>query len=563
MAFAFQANSRSHLEACVRVCALQYASVTPRPQSADKLFEFMEEVIYGKHYNSSLRAMLRAGKTVAGALEASPPLKEAIEAVEKALAAEKEATQTTVDGTIVVQEDMTSVIQDLTHEEELDIVLQPAGSNAESPQVAVRDELQRHITAAQRAVRGNIVIKVTPESVDEVAEHIKNWGPIAARKGKDGTATSQTAFIWDQSICGEADHAPHLRQPPFQAKTLVCFLDGVLKARAENSTDMTMRKGDLFIFADGGKHGIHTRMVKLLGDKPEKSGNQRYIKQKRVLSVGYELTSLQKRKRVVRGFVPQLENLVVVGPLISSIPTRKRQHFSQCSSTNKGTLIAPVPVSTLNANSWCATLDEKKDIFGRFRLMVGGKPCEDDDDDDEAEDADHFPPIAAAYEEPSPKKRKTRSDGALEPVFYQSVKSVALWTEVLHGLAVDRVVMFNAGDCQLLEACLLAKLPALGFSFTEKHAELARARLTRRYLEEMANPQSMWFSQEYAEIARGDKKEKEDDYKKDETEGNSGKNPEPTPEPKPKPKQKPRTHGTNQKMSSGSSGSCGESGQSE
>ena len=42
------------------------------------------QVVYGKQYNSSLRAMLKAGKTVANALTDCVPLKEALEEIDKA-----------------------------------------------------------------------------------------------------------------------------------------------------------------------------------------------------------------------------------------------------------------------------------------------------------------------------------------------------------------------------------------------------------------------------------------------------------------------------------------------
>ena len=94
------------------------------------------------------------------------------------------------------------------------------------------------------------------------------------------------------------------RQPPFQKDTAAICVDGALKARAESSTDLTMRKGDVYVFADGGVLGLQPRFGKLLCNKPEKAGNKQFVKQRRVVTVGYELSSLQKRKRVVRGFTP-------------------------------------------------------------------------------------------------------------------------------------------------------------------------------------------------------------------------------------------------------------------
>ena len=51
-------------------------------------FQFLEQLVYGKIYNMSIRSMIRAGKTVAEALEYCVPMKEAMEYVQKAVDAE-------------------------------------------------------------------------------------------------------------------------------------------------------------------------------------------------------------------------------------------------------------------------------------------------------------------------------------------------------------------------------------------------------------------------------------------------------------------------------------------
>ena len=58
-------------------------------------FQFLEQLVYGKIYNMSIRSMIRAGKTVAEALEYCVPMKEAMEYVQKAIDAEKEERKQT------------------------------------------------------------------------------------------------------------------------------------------------------------------------------------------------------------------------------------------------------------------------------------------------------------------------------------------------------------------------------------------------------------------------------------------------------------------------------------
>ena len=146
-----------------------------------------------------------------------------------------------------------------------------------------------------------------------------------------------------------------------------------------------------------------------------------------------------------------------------------------------------MPCSSLTSSSWCANFEEKKEIFGPFRLLVGGNINNSDDEYEEGT-AEQLPPTVNAYDEQLGKRRRkcrtTRSDDALEPVFYQSFKTVALWMEFLRGMCFERVVAFLAADLTLLEACMLLNLPVLGFCFTKAHLNQARERLTRRYLED-------------------------------------------------------------------------------
>ena len=117
---------------------------------------------------------------------------------------------------------------------------------------------------------------------------------------------------------------------------------------------------------------------------------------------------------------------------------------------------------------------------------MGGNINNSDDEYEEGT-AEQLPPTVNAYDEQLGQKRRkcrtTRSDDALEPVFYQSFKTVALWMEFLRGMCFERVVAFLAADLTLLEACMLLNLPVLGFCFTKVHLNQARERLTRRYLE--------------------------------------------------------------------------------
>ena len=48
--------------------------------------------------------------------------------------------------------------------------------------------------------------------------------------------------------------------------------------------------------------------MRVLADKPEKSGNKEAVKNNKLFAVGHEQDSLQERRGTVRGYVPQLES---------------------------------------------------------------------------------------------------------------------------------------------------------------------------------------------------------------------------------------------------------------
>ena len=147
---------------------------------------------------------------------------------------------------------------------------------------------------------------------------------------------------------------------------------------------------------------------------------------------------------------------------------------------------------------------------------MGGNINNSDDEYEEGT-AEQLPPTVNAYDEQLGQKRRkcrtTRSDDALEPVFYQSFKTVALWMEFLRGMCFERVVAFLAADLTLLEACMLLNLPVLGFCFTKVHLNQARERLTRRYLEDGQTQRNK--NKTKATIQKSDKTKHEGDEESD------------------------------------------------
>ena len=325
-------------------------------------------------------------------------------------------------------------------------------------------------------------------------------------EGVVGNSTGFIGFVWDQPCSGESQTAPHTRLPPLQKDTLKMYVNGILMTRAETAGDMTLKPGDMFILTDGGRRGLVSQLMRPFTDTPEKSCNKTAVKRRRVLAMGYEQESLQKRRHTIRGVTTQLESFYVVagGSLLNQMPTRKRKHFAEASPTNKGNLIAPVPVPGL-AECWNLPWATKKDLLGNFRMAVGGKTDEEDADvddnaaDDDAADEDDLPPALDA--KGARKARRKDRDEGVEPVFYQSMKSVAAWEEVLHSLCITKaLVVLTAGDGNVLLAALKLNIPVIAFCLSPEHITALNERLVKQYMDMMADPASPFYVAEYATL---------------------------------------------------------------
>ena len=126
------------------------------------------------------------------------------------------------------------------------------------------------------------------------------------------------------------------------------------------------------MYADGGKRGLGTMAARVFTNKEEKSANKEWIKQKKVISVGYELDTLVNHKRTSRGWVTQIEEITVFGPPLNDIPPKKRKFYGSTSQSNRGTLIAPVQVPRYE-DGMQMTFANKKVAFGDYRMPVGGQ----------------------------------------------------------------------------------------------------------------------------------------------------------------------------------------------
>lgn len=250
-----------------------------------------------------------------------------------------------------------------------------------------------------------------------------------------------------------------------------------------------MPKGDMFLCLDGGKLGNATA---LLGPMKCKDGKRGWTSKKRVL-VMYDEDSLKARRSRVKGVgsLKQVETLHIVTKGVLDMPTKKRCHYP---GSNKSEGMAFVKLQPWS-ECWSLTFKDKKSLYGKQRVAVGGPSGDKDDDksdmgsDDDDDDEADVPPTV---DEDVP-AGKTRDNSNKEPVNYQSVPK-EFWEELQHSLCIEPLVTdLSPSDGECAKVFLDKRLPYVGVCFNDFHVESLYAHLIEYVLESLKDPKSPHF----------------------------------------------------------------------
>ena len=439
------------------------------PASVRKAVELIEEIVFKMSYNSSLKAGMKNMKLPRDLLHSSQPLSEVLSDIDKLqkeeLARAKEAAGSCIDEDAPKE----SIAEPDAGEEINKAIAFTITSQSSSMPLQVDDPEMKFVQQAMGKT-SNVILRGPCKSPDEVLSVLKECGHFLK------SLPGNTAIIWDQTAAGEAASRPHVRNPPFQKKSYEMYTTGYMRFRSDAPDNLAFDKKDVYMFADGGRKGIAARAAKVLAAPPTKTANSEIIKQRKDVTIGYELDSLVSMKKKVRGLVPQMEGCFFAGQAIAEVPTKKRRFFAQASSTNKGNLLAPVSVPSLK-DCFAGTFKTKREAFGEYRLLVGGKDGNDDNDEanneEDVEMDDEVPWSVGELETGGKKRKRTqRDDDQLEPMFYHGHKCEKLWQELLHSANVKKAVAFTPGDGAILHACMIDEIPVVAFVFTEKMKQL-------------------------------------------------------------------------------------------
>ena len=129
-------------------------------------------------------------------------------------------------------------------------------------------------------------------------------------------------------------------------------------------------------------------------------------------------------------------------------------------------------------------------------------------------------------------KEDERRDDNIEPAFYHHLPE-AFYTDAIGAYEIRGCLDLTPGAGDLAKACLLRRVPYVGFGMTDQHCSLLKAQLVEFVKMQMRSEGSSFYSPEWAAAATGESKETKkrtiDQEKKQDPKAN----------PKKKPKKKP------------------------
>lgn len=182
----------------------------------------------------------------------------------------------------------------------------------------------------------------------------------------------------------------------------------------------------------------------------------------RKIYVSIDEDSLRRRKGCIRPGVSfdQVEVLQIVtsSDWTSTLPMIKRKVYSGSNMGNKIGDVCLPEVDTM----WKLTIREKHDLHGKYRVAVGGR--------------------TPGEEEGPGRGAKRKALDSLEPVFWHS-RPISLYQELRHSYRIVAWIDLAPGDGVLATACAKERVPYLGFTLTDTHAEQLKCRIVTALLE--------------------------------------------------------------------------------
>ena len=330
-------------------------------------------------------------------------------------------------------------------------------------------------------------------------------------KSSCGVRGQDYVAVWFTGGLGsEAITDPHRRGAPYRKERLLKCGKAFIKARQDLHTkggeELTgsLGPGEVFLACDNQKPGNLSKFTDWLKDGAGKKSNLHLRK----FMLVYDFDTLKARKFRQKGVgtLKQEETLLVVThSLPLQVPAKQHTHYP---GANGGSVIGPIKLQPYN-KCWSISFDEKKAIYGRMRVAVGGTCPEDDDGDEDAEgDDNEVPPtveesVAASKgpEAAASKMAKVRSGKNMEPMTYYNMPE-EFYENTCDAFNIKDSVDFTPGDgmnaMAHIKACRKTPRGYIGICFTDSHKDDLWGHLCSRTLELFATSSSPLFHPQYA-----------------------------------------------------------------
>ena len=267
-----------------------------------------------------------------------------------------------------------------------------------------------------------------------------------------------------------------------------------LKARQHlHENDGGLGPADVFFALDNQKPGLQQKFTDFLKDS---NGKKDHL-QIRKFTLVYDFDSVRARKLRVKGLgtVNQTETMLAVtaGEALS-IPIRKHKHYLD---TNNGSIIGMVKLPPY-IKCWTMKYEQKKLLYGKMRVPVGGKEEQDGDDNDEEDGENEVPPTVDDFQADASKKQRasTRAADNIEPVHYHTLPE-EFFDNLQDVFFVKDLYDFTPSPEAAL-ALLKAKKGYIGICFNDFHQKLLREYVIDKVLESFGTANDPLFHASYA-----------------------------------------------------------------
>ena len=436
---------------------------------------FAEDLLYGSRHDVHLKALCRAGKTIAS-IETFPGLSDALDDVKSLLATEQTADQKAdVDTQVVEGDTMPNIVLKIIQSSDAtdktkkdtprDINLADLGEDDRAEWLRSREFLKRQIS--------NYVHIIALDTVADLTEAVLTT-PAGKFEGgcKVGGRTRFVGVVWDSRVMGEASARPSVRLPPLQIQEVHRLFESIRARHDRHELRLAHEKKalhpfDLYVSLSGGRD-LGTQYQKWFQSMGPPTAVSRSV------HVFLDPVSVQARFEKVRGIASNRTHDAIrltAAPWprveLKQVP---RMHYR---GTNASDSIGPVVLNQMDdAESWILTWAQKKQLYGVNGLIaVGGRgDVVDDGPDDEEPPDDAAAPAAPG----APNLRRT--DDTREIVFYHSLPSL-FWDEIVHDYQLGAILDLAVGDGALALTAVRNRLAYTGFAFTQSHKDMVMDRL--------------------------------------------------------------------------------------